>query len=87
MEPDRSRRPPGVSGWELVSTPKTQTPTELVVDCPAGKVVLGGGVEGFVGDIRLNAPKADGTGWRGRVFFSGSTPEELAVWAICANVS
>jgi hypothetical protein len=88
--------PPGVSGREHVSveTPLTNTgPKNITATCPAGKRVLGGGVEvSGVGRNRVsvveNKPSGDNA-WEGEAFEVVGTNAtwKLVVHAICAGVA
>ena len=87
---------PGVSGREQVAaeTPLTSaSPKNLTATCPAGKKVLGGGVEiSGTGRNRVtaveNKPSGDNA-WEGEAFEAVSTQAswKLVVHAICANVA
>jgi hypothetical protein len=87
---------PGVSGREQTAseTPLTSTsPKNLTVNCPAGKKVLGGGVEisgagrGRVTAVE-NKPNGD-SAWEGEAFEAVSTNAtwKLVVHAICATIA
>jgi hypothetical protein len=88
--------PAGLSGREQVAseTPPTSVgPKNLTVTCPAGKKVLGGGVEiSGAGRNRVtvveNKPNGD-NGWEGEAFEAVATGStwKLVVHAICANVA
>jgi hypothetical protein len=87
--------PPGVSGREQVTveTPLSSTSKNVTVSCPAGKKVLGGGVEvGGNGRNRVtvteNKPSGD-NGWEAEAFEAVGTQAtwKVVVHAICANVS
>ena len=86
--------PAGVSGYEVVSKDFQITSYvfsgDYSVDCPSGKVVLGGGAKGipqsssnpFV--LRGSWPNGD-SGWSVKIFDYGFG--NLTVYAICADVS
>jgi hypothetical protein len=88
--------PPGLSGREQVAseTPLTAAgPKNLTVTCPAGKKVLGGGVEvSGNGRNRVtvveNKPSGDNA-WEGEAFEAVSTTAtwKIVVHAICATVA
>jgi hypothetical protein len=88
--------PPGVGGREQVAseTPLTSaSPKNLTATCPAGKKVLGGGVEiSGAGRARVtaveNKPAGD-SAWEGEAFEAVSTTAtwKLVVHAICATVA
>jgi hypothetical protein len=87
---------PGVSGREQLAseTPLTNSgPKNLTVTCPAGKKILGGGVEiSGAGRNRVtvveNKPSGDNA-WEGEAFEAVATAStwKLVVHAICANVA
>jgi hypothetical protein len=57
------------------------------VDCPAGKVALGGGGN-MQANMQINGPIMTGniaTGWT--INSNGQAAGNITVWAICANVS
>jgi hypothetical protein len=88
--------PAGLSAREQVSaeTPLTSVgPKNTSATCPAGKKVIGGGVEvGGSGRNRVtvteNKPVGD-NGWEGEAFEAVATGQtwKLVVHAICANVA
>jgi hypothetical protein len=94
--PTGPQGPSGVSGREQVAseTPLTSgSPKNLTATCPAGKKVLGGGVEiSGAGRNRVtaveNKPSGDNA-WEGEAFEAVTTQSswKLVVHAICANVS
>ena len=94
--PTGPQGPPGLSAREQVSaeTPLASTPTRnITATCPAGKKVIGGGVElSGPGRNRVtpteNKPVGDNA-WEGEAFEAVSTPAnwKLVVHAICANVT
>lgn len=84
---------PGISGYERVTGPLTSNPagaqTLGSADCPAGKSVLGGGVEG-TGDtwqsVNASFPQSAST-WKALVNNTSSgTAASFYVYAICAVV-
>jgi len=88
--------PPGVSAREQVGAESAQnsTPTRTVtVTCPAGKKVLGGGVEiSGPGRNRVSTTEnhaVGDNGWEAEAFEVVATPAtwKLVVSAICANVT
>lgn len=91
--------PGGVSGWEIVQEDHLLQPnTErgVVVECPAGKKVLGGGwdapFEIFDNEhlsVGRTGPLADGSGWWFAVDNDAQNEPGLLVWfrAVCASVS
>ena len=87
---------PGVSGREQVTveSPLTATgPKNITATCPAGKKVLGGGVElGGAGRNRVSATENKPSGdnaWEGEAFEVVNTNAtwKVIVHAICANVA
>jgi len=88
--------PPGLSGRQQVAveTASTSTsPKNLSASCPAGTVVLGGGVEiSGAGRSRVtvveNKPSGDAA-WEGEAFEAIATGSswKLVVHAICASVT
>ena len=82
----------GISGLQYLTSAGIGVPANSqatgIVDCPAGKRALGGGVSrvgnGLVVDT---APQNDGVGWVGEMYNRGSGSVTMYVWAICANVS
>jgi hypothetical protein len=83
---------PGMSGYEVVSTgfESVGSGADLTANCPAGKVVIGGGAE--VSDLALitaSVPKADHTGWVARGFLPDPSEPflDLQVHAICAYLT
>jgi hypothetical protein len=81
-----------MSGYEVVNTgfELVGTGEDLNADCPAGKVVIGGGAEvSGLALITASVPKADNTGWVARGFApDSSVPNfDLKVHAICAYLT
>jgi hypothetical protein len=87
----------GVAGYGIVPAttvvPSGGGPQLVEADCPAGDVVLGGGVvpSGDSDDefeVELSGLQADNRGWQARVRrTSGGGPWTVRVQAICADVS
>lgn len=79
---------PGLSGYQVVVEEIEEVAgTVVVVECPAGKSVLGGGwVPGAGGGLQWQVPAADGSGWRGLVGAPGPGVVTLDMYAICATV-
>ena len=87
----------GFTGYEVVSRvvelPRADRSDPFTVDCPSGKVVLGGGwthtnTDGCV-VTSGNGPTADHTGWQVGGTCSGAIngpPLPVTVYAICADV-
>lgn len=88
--------PPGISGREevMAETPATSaSPKNVRVTCPAGKKVVGGGIEvGGAGRNRVtvteNQPAGDNA-WEAEAFEAVATNAtwKLEAHAICANAS
>lgn len=88
---------PGLSGYEVVSKQMSVLPATgatLLVRCPAGKAVIGGGGIGIGGGLdnfrMLNSlPTFDslGFGWQVRFMNEGTNPRNFVAHAICANVT
>jgi hypothetical protein len=100
--PTGAQGPPGLSGVQIV-TQSTDTSDigvkSLVVSCPTGKKVIGGGAQalgdgvknGFV-VLRESNPSAAGNGWHavaGAPLNTATTPDTwtLTVQAICATAT
>ena len=88
--------PPGVSGREQIAseTPLTSgSPKNLTATCPAGKKVLGGGVEiSGAGRARVTAVEnhpAGDNAWEAEAWEAVATgaPWKVVVHAICATVA
>ena len=96
--PQGDQGPPGLSGYEIVSQSVT-VPASVsgqgfgtvttIVPCPAGKVVVGGGID--TGDDERNIiaqnsyPEASGAGWTLVITNGYGTPQDVSAYAICAN--
>ena len=88
--------PTGLSGWQRVegfgATAQQGQVTRLVVACPAGKSVLGGGYEnpdsrGTANTVLASFP-ASQTTWEVHIFNpSGATSFSVKPYAICATVT
>jgi hypothetical protein len=83
--------PPGISGYVVVTT---TTPLAngafagLSAPCPAGKKVLGGGLEiGNFVKILGSLPLPDGTGWRIDARNDSGVDINMQAFAVCAFVS
>jgi hypothetical protein len=81
----------GVSGYEVVTgndvTNWPGTQTGGAAACPAGKVVIGGGVSGNGGteqSINSSRPGPDDTDWVAYVNNTGTIARSFNVYAICA---
>jgi hypothetical protein len=86
--------PSGISGWEYrVSFPGVRispdTGNRAQVDCPGGKMALGGGGSstGYAGKLVSSTPTDTGTGWAVAYENNGASPVTVYAWVICANVS
>jgi hypothetical protein len=86
----------GVSAYEVVrgETPVTEAVGFHGVECPAGKVVLGGGAiptsaePGAAFQVELSGLQDDDGGWQARVRrVAGAGPWTLGVQVICADVN
>lgn len=80
----------GFSGYEIVTATKQVDPptnrTSIQVDCPIGKIALGGG--GSAPVIETLRPTVNGTGWfaqGSKRQFGSSGPLNVSVWATCVN--
>jgi hypothetical protein len=84
----------GVSGYQIVTSTFSvnflQT-NDGTASCPAGKVVVGGGVQTGQFDFRQyddnvqdSFPSDGGTSWTARVY-NGLSPHNVLVYAICIN--
>ena len=84
---------PGISGYEIVSQPVTvpfTTPgITATADCPAGKMVIGGGIDTAddLGNIfaRDSYPNSSGTGWTW-VIRNAFVERVVTIYAICVIV-
>src|SRR5215207_1883051 len=93
--PPGPQGPRGISGWEYVTKGASISPGlwgYLVVDCPAGKKALGGGVTSggpVVATVSVmeSGPAGQATGWLASVRNNGNVTTTEYVWAICANVT
>jgi hypothetical protein len=59
----------------------------LTTECPAGKVVVGGGhtMNPPVGRIRESRPQSDGSGWYVWIENLGGNTPTIGAWAICVD--
>jgi hypothetical protein len=74
-----------VSGYEVVEVSRTAAGSaSLIVACPAGKVVLGGGASASISSVNIyvNKPMADHAHWYVRA--RGESAFTLNAYAICA---
>ncbi len=74
-----------MSGYEVVEVARTASGSaSLIVDCPEGKVVLGGGASASSDGVNIyvNKPMADHTHWFVRA--TGQGTFTLNAYAICA---
>lgn len=91
---------PGISGYQVVTKAETDPPFadygHQSVQCPAGKVPLGGGgtfawvnTGDNVADMANSAPTSDGwqVGWVAGSIGGESGDATLTGYAVCANVS
>ena len=93
--PAGPRGPSGISGWEYVTKGASISPGlwgYLVVDCPAGKKALGGGVTSggpvvAAVSVMESGPAGAATGWLASVRNNGNVTTTEYVWAICAYVA
>ncbi|MFJ5780195.1 hypothetical protein [Streptomyces sp. NPDC093094] len=84
-----------ISGYEVVTSSfaiEGQGVAKVTLACPAGKKVLGGGVNADSGDLTAldlveSAPTLDATAWRASVVGSAGMPRtEGHFYAVCADV-
>jgi Collagen triple helix repeat (20 copies) len=88
----------GVTGWEMVTgsgtANNTGAPTVIAVDCPVGKVVVGGGYDSNKDGeqapyVDQSGPNLTGTGWV--VSATKATlpapSASITVWAICVTAA
>lgn len=82
--------PPGVSGREVVRVAATVAPGTyggLIAPCPAGKTVLGGGVNTANSTVPITTSRPEGDGWNGRAFNGSTGTVTVETYAVCATVS
>jgi len=91
--------PPGVSGYEIVqlgfpvppappAIPGAPVfPVTFTLDCPAGKVAIGGGHAGSIGSATQSRPTTGGAGWVVSWVTNDPAPSTLTISAVCANAS
>jgi hypothetical protein len=88
MAPKKPKPPLGITGYEIVSEQHAVGGTEdytVQVNCPEGKVALGGGRSGTTGYYILESyPAPLGTGW---IITVGSDSTVLTFYAVCADVA
>ncbi len=87
----------GVSGYEVVrettEVPANQASASDEVDCPGGKVVVGGGAlpssdNQFARfNVAFTGPQDDNSGWQASVTRAGPGPWTLRVQAICTYLT
>jgi hypothetical protein len=83
--------PSGISGYELVHVQVENAFISngeiLYANCPAGKVVTGGGfiVSPMTGRVENNQPMPDGSGWHVEVVNLGASSPWVSAWAICVD--
>ena len=81
---------PGVSAREIVrvaTTVASGTYGGLVAPCPAGKAVLGGGVNTANASAPITTSRPEGDGWNGRAFNGSGSKITVETYAVCATVS
>lgn len=89
--PEGPAGPSGMSGYEIVNdfveNDFGNMGEILWTDCPAGKVVVGGGhtMNPPVGRIRESRPKSDGSGWYVWIENLGGNTPTIGAWAICVD--
>jgi hypothetical protein len=78
---------PGVAGQEIVTGYKwvTTNDGEAFIDCPPGKIVVGGGYDAYKGVAVYQSYAHDKNTWVVRA--TSSNPYELIPYAICATSS
>jgi hypothetical protein len=87
--------PAGVSGYEMVTdavtVPANTVRADVTVNCPTGKVALGGG--GSSETLEMSKPvvaSGNAVGWEAqgrRADPNSGNPLTATVWAICATVA
>jgi hypothetical protein len=87
----------GVSGYEVVrettEVPADQASASDEVDCPGGKVVVGGGALPSSANqfarfnVAFTGPQDDNSGWQASVTRAGPGPWTLRVQAICTYLT
>ncbi len=106
--PQGSAGVPGISGYEIVSqavtvpraTPSGFGTLNATADCPAGKMVIGGGVDigagtepvaptDIVRDVHVqdSYPNSSGTGWTVLITSGNDVTWAVTIYAICVNVA
>jgi hypothetical protein len=85
-----------VSAYQIVTatSPSNSTsPKTVIVNCPAGKLALGGGADIGVANadlaLQLSGPLAAGAGWQARATETDAVGANwtVSVYAICATVA
>lgn len=89
--PDAPRTPTNLTGYQVVAQKFDSVPnfTRRQVNCPVGKVAIGGGAEAQGVNSILNGsfPASNDTGWIGIGHQPGYSSVGLMVYAICAVVT
>jgi hypothetical protein len=87
--------PSGISGYQILTSAGVAVPGKnwdlVVVECPADKRALGGGVSQQGGEysthVSQSAPLDNGTGWAAGIANPGERTITMYGWVICANVT
>lgn len=78
-----------IDGYEIVRLPNANVSnfSRRYVNCPDGKVAIGGGAEARGDDSVLNGsfPTDDGRGWIGIGHQPGADTVGISVFVVCAN--
>jgi hypothetical protein len=76
----------GIAALRLVEKVGTAGATAVLASCPAGQLVVSGGVTAQeAGDhVKVNTPSPDGTGWLGSATSNTDEPGAVAVVAVCS---
>jgi hypothetical protein len=89
--PAAPRSAANLTGYQVIAEKFNNVPnfTRVTVNCPAGKVVIGGGAEAQGVNSILNGsfPSSNNTGWIGIGHQPGYSTVGIMVYAICAVVS
>ena len=84
------QRPPGLSGYVIVQKASTVAPPAggamLIITCPVGKKVLGGGFSGASWDVNTSMPSSEDK-WIFTGKNLGSTNGPFSGYAVCATVA
>ena len=59
----------------------------LVASCPAGKVVLGGGVNTANAGAPITTSRPQGAGWGGRAYNGSAGNLTVETYAVCATAA